>query len=307
MKKHLIELIKRASCELPDDVTDSIRKSLSKEDKTKPAHYALMSILENVELAKHNSTPICQDTGSNIWRVYHSPGINTDTITKQIHSATREARKLSYLRPNAVNPITGENTGDNIGIHFPTISFHQWKNKSISFDLMLKGGGCENVSSQYKLPDKNLKAERDLDGVRRIVLDAIFQAQGRGCAPGIIGVGIGGDRVTGMQEAKNQLFRLLNDTNNNSELKKLENTLHKEANQLGIGPMGYGGNTSVLGVKAGFIHRVPASYFVSISYMCWACRRSSLTIAPSGKAAFSQISQIARQHLPKGTYPKASK
>lgn len=292
MKKHLIELIKIASCELPDDVKSAIKKNASKEDKGTPAHLALDTILQNIDLAKKNSTPLCQDTGSNIWIVYHPSGYNTAYIETEIKSATREARKKSYLRPNAVNPVTGENSGDNTGINFPTIHFKQWKKKSLGFDLMLKGGGCENVSAQYKLPDKSLKAERDLDGVRRIVLDSVFQAQGMGCAPGILGVGIGGDRVTGMEKAKEQLFRLLDDTNKDKTLDKLESTLLNETNQLGIGPMGYGGKTTILGVKAGALHRVPASYFVSISYMCWACRRASMTITPSGKVSYSQTSHL---------------
>jgi fumarate hydratase class I len=299
MKKHLVELIKKASCQLPDDVIDALKRNRKREEKNSPARFAFNGILENIEISKNNSTPVCQDTGSNIWMVYHPAGYNTATLTKQIHSATRTAREKSYLRPNAVNPVTGQNTGDNIGRHFPTIIFHQWDSKSIAIDLMLKGGGCENVSSQNSLPNKRLNAGRDLDGVRKVVLDAIYQAQGRGCSPGIIGVGIGGDRVTGMIEAKEQLFRLLSDKNPDKELKKLETTLHKEANELGIGPMGYGGATTVLGVKAGYLHRVPASYFVSISYMCWACRRASLKISPSGKFTFSQESQIALAHQEK--------
>lgn len=157
--------------------------------------------------------------------------------------------------------------------------FHEWEKDSIQVDLLLKGGGCENVSSQYKLPDAGLGAGRDLDGVRRVVLDSVHQAQGKGCAPGVLGVAIGGDRGSSYIKSKQQLLRPLPDENPQEELAILENQLHEQANELSIGPMGFGGKTTVLGVKVGAQHRLPASYFVSIAYMCWANRRASMSVA----------------------------
>ena len=161
--------------------------------------------------------------------------------------------------------------------------FHEWAKDTLHVDLLLKGGGCENVSDQYKLPDARLHAGRDLEGVRRVVLDAVYQAQGKGCAPGVLGVAIGGDRGSSYLKSKQQLLRPLDDANPNEELAALEEQLYKEANELGIGPMGFGGQTTVLGVKVGTQHRLPASYFVSIAYMCWACRRRTLDFKPSGR------------------------
>jgi fumarate hydratase class I len=112
--------------------------------------------------------------------------------------------------------------------------------------------------------------------VRKVVLDAVHQAQGQGCAPGILGVAIGGDRGSAYYASKEVLFRRLDDENENPELAQLEKRLTEEANQLGIGPMGFGGKTTVLGTKITALNRLPASYFVTVSYMCWAYRRRRL-------------------------------
>lgn len=286
LKKHLVELIRRASTQLPPDVVDALRKGQRSEKAGTPAKAALSTILNNIKLSAQNSTPLCQDTGTNIWHIYHPRSICKSALEETVREATVEARNAAYLRPNAVDPISGLNSGTNLGIRFPVISLYEWQQKSIRAAVMLKGGGCENVSCQYALPHSELSAGRDLEGVRRVVLDGVFQAQGKGCSPGIVGVGIGGDRITGMIEAKHQLWRELTDVNTNPLLNTLETRLYRECNQLGIGPMGYGGKTTVLGVKIGAIHRVPASFFVSISYMCWASRRAGVTIYPSGKATF---------------------
>ena len=188
------------------------------------------------------------------------------------------ATEKSILRPNIVDPITGKNTGNNIGINHPVIHFHQWDKDYVEFRLMLKGGGSENVGAQYRLPDSVLNAGRDMKGVRKCILDAVFKAQGQGCAPGIIGVGIGGDRATSYVLSKEQFWRDLNDKNENPVLAEMEETLLEEINSLGIGSMGLGGKTTILGVKMAYMHRVPASYFVSVSYLCWAARRASIAI-----------------------------
>jgi fumarate hydratase class I len=150
---------------------------------------------------------------------------------------------------------------------------------------MLKGGGCENVGAQYSLPHEPLHADRDLDGCRKVILDAVLQAQGKGCGPGVLGVCIGGDRATGYEFSKTQLLRTLDDRNPVPPLDALEQDVLKTANTLGIGPMGFGGRTTLLGVKIGAANRVPASYFVSISYMCWAFRRMGVALDATGGIA----------------------
>ena len=273
-----VELVRRASTDLPADVEAALRVAHDREEPGSAAAGALETVLENVALARVNSTPICQDTGVPIFYVYHNQGVSTRHLQAQLEAAVAEATRRAYLRPNAVDPITGRNSGNNLGTGFPTFHFEQWDDNHLQVDLLLKGGGSENVGVQYKLPYAPLEAGRDLDGVRRVVLDAVYQAQGKGCAPSVLGIAIGADRGTGYVHAKEQLFRPLDDVNSVPELAALEERLLRECNELGIGPMGFGGKTTVFGVKIGAYHRLPACYFVSIAYMCWACRRASLRL-----------------------------
>jgi len=277
----ILELVRRAATDLPPDVERKLRAALEQEEPGSAAYGALETILKNVELARANSTPICQDTGTPIFYVHYPEGWSTRKLRQMIQDAVAEATRRTYLRPNAVNAITGQNTGNNIGDeHYPTIHFEEVEGDTLTIDLMLKGGGCENVGAQYKLPDSRLHARRDLEGVRKVVLDAVFQAQGKGCAPGVLGVAIGGDRGTSYLASKEALLRPLedDDVNPDPRLAELEQRLTEEANQLGIGPMGFGGQTTVLGTRIKGLHRLPASYFVSVSYMCWAYRRRRMIV-----------------------------
>jgi fumarate hydratase class I len=273
-----VELIRRAATDLPRDVELALRAARDREAPGSAAEGALNTILENVEVARGNSTPVCQDTGVPIFTIWHSEGASVRLLQEQVEAAVAEATRRAYLRPNAVDPVSGRNSGNNLGAAFPTFHFEEWENDALRADLLLKGGGSENVGAQYKLPDGALGAGRDLEGVRRVVLDAVYQAQGNGCAPGVLGIAIGGDRGSGMIHAKEQLLRPLADRNPVPELAELEERLVRECNELGIGPMGFGGKTTVFGVKIGAYHRLPACYFVSIAYMCWACRRARMTI-----------------------------
>ncbi len=275
----LLELVRKAATELPQDMVDALEKGKAREVPGSAAAQALEAILQNVEMAREMSTPICQDTGTPIFEVYYPFGVSTRMLKEQIEEAVVLATAKSYLRPNAVDSLTGKNSGNNLGIEFPTIHFHEWAEERIFITLQLKGGGSENVSIQYKLPDARLAAGRDLEGVRRVVLDAVLKAQGKGCAPGVLGVAIGGDRGTGYIVAKRQLLRKIGEPNSDPQLDALERRIYSEANELGIGPMGFGGKTTILDVKIGIAHRLPACYFVTIAYMCWANRRASLTVS----------------------------
>jgi len=200
--------------------------------------------------------------------------------------AVKEATARQYLRPNAVNTLTGKNTGNGAGRGIPFLHFAEWDKPEIEIRMLLKGGGSENVGSQYKLPDTRLDAGRDFEGVRKVVLDAVFQAQGKGCSPGTLGICIGGDRVSGYEESKRQLLRPLPDVNPEPKLAELEARLLREGNELGVGPMGFGGGTTLLGVKIGVLDRLPACYFVTISYMCWASRRTGVSIGEGGEVTW---------------------
>jgi fumarate hydratase, class I len=275
----ILELVRLAATDLPADVEAGLHQAVERETPGSAARSTLETILQNVDLARNNSTPICQDTGTPIFYVYHPPDWSTRQMTQQIRDAVAEATHRAYLRPNAVDSLTGKNSGNNLGDkHFPTIHFEEIEGDTLKVDLMLKGGGCENVGAQYSLPNSALGAGRDLEGVRKVVLDAVHKAQGKGCAPGILGVAIGGDRGSSFLVSKETLFRQLNDLNPDPELAQLEDRITEQANQLGIGPMGFGGENTVLGTKITSAYRLPASFFVSVSYMCWAYRRRSMTI-----------------------------
>ncbi|MGD8966822.1 MAG: fumarate hydratase [Anaerolineae bacterium] len=273
-----VELIRRAATDLPPDVELALREARDREAPGSAAEGALNTVLENVAIARENSTPICQDTGLPLFTVRYSQGTGVRHLQEQIEAAIAEATERAYLRPNAVDPVTGRNSGNNLGVGFPTYHFGEWDSDYLRVDVLLKGGGSANVGAQYKLPYAPLKAGRDLDGVRKVVLEAVYQAQGRGCAPSVLGITIGGDRGSGYVHAKEQLLRPLGDTNPVPELAELEGRLLRECNELGIGPMGFGGKTTVFSVKIGAYHRLPACYFVSIAYMCWACRRARMTV-----------------------------
>jgi fumarate hydratase class I len=275
-KAGLVEFIRRTSAELPEDVKQALIRAREQEAPGSAAESALKTILHNVDLSQQMSSPICQDTGTLIFYVDYPTGVSTIQMRQMIQEAVAEATAKFYLRPNAVDSLTGKNSGNNLGREFPIIHFEEWEEPYIRLRLMLKGGGCENVGAQYSLPNSKLGADRNLTGVKKVILDAAYQAQGKGCAPGILGIGIGGDRETSFMISKKQFFRKLDDKNPNPELAQLEEEILKKGNQLGIGPMGFGGKTTLLGVKADWAHRLPASFFVSISYMCWADRRRTM-------------------------------
>jgi fumarate hydratase class I len=274
---HFVELIRRAATDLPADMESALRSAHDREVPDSAAQNTLDAILENVRLSRERSTPICQDTGTPIFYVYYPTGWSTLELRRQIREAVAQATARSYLRPNSVDALTGKNPGNNLGDDFPYFHFEEWEEAHLEVDLMLKGGGCENVGAQYSLPDARLRANRDLEGVRRAVLDAVHQAQGMGCAPAVIGVAVGGDRASSYIKSKEQFYRPLEDESPDPRLAALEKRLVEEANRLGIGPMGFGGKTTVLSVKIDSLERLPASYFVTASYMCWADRRRTLT------------------------------
>jgi len=280
LTNNILELIRRTSTSLPADVEHRLQLAARAEATGSAGREALETILKNVEISRSNSTPICQDTGTPIFHMRLPVGESMRAVRDQIRSALAEATRRAYMRPNAVDAIHDRNTGNNLGgDDFPQVHFDEVDaDEPLTIELLLKGGGCENVGAQYSLPDGRLGAGRDLAGVRKVVLDAVQRAQGQGCAPGILGVAIGGDRGSSYVKSKEVLFSELGVRNPDGQLAALEERLTQEANQLGIGPMGFGGETTVLDTKITGLHRLPASYFVSVSYMCWAYRRGKMIV-----------------------------
>ncbi len=288
LTQDILELVRLTATNLPPDVEEKLRASFEQEEPGSAAAGAFDTILKNVEMARANSTPICQDTGTPLFYVHYPEGWSTRKLRAQIQAAVVEATQKAYLRPNSVNAVSGKNTGDNSGDeHYPTIHFEEIdEDQPLAIELMLKGGGCENVGAQYKLPDNKLGAGRDLEGVRKVVLDAVYQAQGKGCAPGSLGVSIGGDRGSSYLASKEALLGQIDEANPDPEIAALEKQITAQANEMGIGPMGFGGATTVLDTKIKGLHRLPASYFVSVSYMCWAYRRRKMVVQ-EGQVTYS--------------------
>lgn len=278
LNEAILELLRRASTDLSADVQQSLQVARDGEGDGTPARAVFDTILENVEMARKQSTPMCQDTGSPAFFIDYPEGGIERTYRESIEWAAAEATNRQYLRPNAVDPVSGKNSGNNVGINAPYVHFHQWPKDETRVRLLLKGGGSENVGTQYKLPHAPIHAGRDLEGVRRVIIDAVKNAQGLGCAPGVIAVGLGGTRDISYALAKEQLFRKMGTRSEQPELAELELRLLKELNQLEIGPMGFGGNTTVLDVFIGTQHRHPATFYVSMTYNCWAFRRKEMII-----------------------------
>ena len=287
LEEALVELIRLASTNLPPDQIEAMQAAAAREPENSMARKTFEMMLANARAASETSTPTCQDTGTLLFYVLYGPEHRQRELTRTIEGAVKEATRRTFLRPNAVDSLTGRNSGDNTGTGSPYVHFEEQDEPGLSIRLMLKGGGSENMGRQYTLPDSALGAGRDLEGVRLCVVDAVFKAQGFGCAPGVIGVGVGGDRMSSFLASKESLFRSVDDEHADPDIAALERSLLDECNELGIGPMGFGGKTSALGVKISFRHRVPASYFVSITYMCWANRKAKMSYV-DGVADYEQ-------------------
>ena len=303
--ERIVELIRETSSSLPEDVLKALKSALRKEERGKSAAVVLKTILDNCALAKKQSTPLCQDTGTLAFYVDES--LKKKVTPAVIKRAVAIATERGYLRKNCIDSVTGKSYDDNCCDGAPVVHYvatdgdsgvpePRPKERGGKVTLLLKGGGSENMSRQYSLPDASLGAGRDLEGVRKCILDAVVKAQGFGCAPGILGVCIGGDRATAYEVAKEQLLRPIGSGKDSASpvggagtageaeslpLRKLEARILKEANSLGIGPMGLGGKTTLLGVKIASRPRVPASFFVTVAYMCWACRRRTIVVGGS--------------------------
>lgn len=272
----IVELITQTSTNLPPDVRAAMKRAMEAEAAGTRAGQALAIIADNIDQASDDEGAICQDTGMPTFEVHAPVGANQIVMRQQIREAVAEATRRGKLRPNSVDSITGQNTGNNLGPGTPIIHFAQWERDEIEVKLILKGGGCENTNAQYALPaelDHLGRADRSLDGVRKCILHAAWKAQGKGCGPGALGVCIGGDRTSGYTHAKEQLFRTLDDSNPDPRLAALEQSVMTTVNSMGVGPMGFGGETTLIGCKIGALNRLPASFFVSVAYDCWAFRR----------------------------------
>lgn len=283
----IVELYIKTATSLPADVVKGLYRALSKERGVSKKVVSI--IIDNINASKVKRRPVCQDTGVPIFYVEKPFLLKQSHIKNEIISGTKMATRIIPLRPNAVDIITNKNSGDNTGTGFPVIYFDEIEDNKLVISLMLKGAGSENISQLYKLPDENLKAERDFDGVKKCVVDAVYKAQGMGCPPYFIGVGAGATRDQVARLSKEQLMRKIHDKNKNSFLNDVEEDILNEINKLGIGPIGFGGKTTALSVKIGVNHRHPATYFVDVSISCWANRRAKVVCKYKNQDRFFEL------------------
>lgn len=276
--ERIVGLIHETSCSIPDDVERAVKAARRREERGTSADVVLGTILDNVRLARQKGTPLCQDTGTLTFFV--DERLRRRVTPDLLKRAVARATQAGYLRKNTIDSLTGKSYDDNCADGAPVVHYTEKRGARPSVTLLMKGGGSENMSRQYSLPDSALGAGRDLAGVRACLLDAVVKTQGYGCAPGILGVCIGGDRATGFETAKEQVLRALDKSGESDDptLWKLERQILREANSLGIGPMGLGGKTTLLGVRIATRPRVPASYFVTVAYLCWAARRRTISL-----------------------------
>jgi fumarate hydratase subunit alpha len=273
-------ILKQAVIFLPDDVKAALKKAYA--DETETGKTQLKAILDNIELAEKYKAPVCQDTGTIIF--YAKAGEKVKGLSKveeALTNATKRATKEVPLRPNAVNPFTGKNSGDNTGRYLPFLNWEVVPGDSLELTVMTKGGGSENVClGGMIVPGEGIK------GLKKFVVDAVVKAGAQPCPPNILGVAMGGGADISMKLAKKALLRPLTEHNADPELAALEKELFEAANMTGIGPMGLGGKTTVLGVHVDFAFRHPASFPAAVAFNCWAARRATARISADGSVEY---------------------
>jgi len=276
-----VRLLQLAVTELPNDVKEALEKAY-RDEESEAGRTQLEAIINNVKLAEKTRTPMCQDTGVIIFYVKAgAKAKDLDKIEQALREATQRATKEVPLRPNAVNPLTGENSGDNSGRFVPFIHWEIVPGNNVEITVFPKGGGSENVCALSMIrPGEGIK------GLKKFVVDTVVSAGAKPCPPNILGVAVGGGADIAMKLAKAALLRPLNQPNPDPQLAQLEKELYEAANSTGIGPMGLGGKFTVLGVNVEYAHRHPASYPVAVAVQCWAARRASAKIHPDGKVEY---------------------
>ncbi|MBS7636429.1 fumarate hydratase [Candidatus Bathyarchaeota archaeon] len=274
-------LLKQAVIYLPEDVKEALKKAYA-EETSETGKTQLKAILDNIELAEKYMAPVCQDTGTIIFYVQAGAKVkNLDKIEEALVKATRRATKEIPLRPNAVDPLTQKNSGDNTGRFIPYINWEIVPGDSLELTVMPKGGGSENVCLTGMLvPGEGINI------LKKFVIEAVINAGAQPCPPTILGVAMGGGADIAMKIAKKALLRPLDQPNPNPEIAKLERELYEAANMTGIGPMGLGGKTTVLGVHVEYAFRHPASFPAAVAFNCWAARRATARIYSDGTVEY---------------------
>ncbi len=276
LRDGIVELYRKVATSVPPDVEEALRASRSRETPESEAFEVLDGILDKIKRARKEAGLICMETGMPAFYISVPKGLSHDEIMDTVKEATRLATLKVPLSASAVDIVTERNTGDNTGKGFPIIYLEQSPSDILTVELTLRCPECEAQGQTYSLPSEALGAERNLDGIARCALDAVKSAQGKGCPPYVVGIGAGAskDQVTAL--SRKQLLRKLSEPSEEEAVAALESRVLAEINGLGIGPLGRGGSTTALDVKAGLNHRLTASFVVDVYLSCWALRRGRL-------------------------------
>lgn len=274
-------LLKLAVIYVPDDVKQALKKAHA-EETSDTGKTQLKTILDNIELAEKYQAPVCQDTGTLIFYVKAgAKAKDLDKVEEALINATRKATKEIPLRPNAVDPFTQKNSGDNTGRYIPYVNWEIVPGDKVELTVMTKGGGSENVCiGGMIVPGEGI------NGLKKFVVDAVIKAGAQPCPPNILGIAIGGGADISMRLAKKTLLKPLDEPNPDPAIAKLEKEILEAVNMTGIGPMGLGGKTTVLGVHIDYAFRHPASFPAAVAFNCWAARRASARINADGTVEY---------------------
>lgn len=283
LRDGLVELYKKVATSIPKDIEDALRAAVQREtDET--VKEALANTVGACIAARTGATAICDDSGLPIFYARVPKGLSQQMVREVIIEATERATEKIPLRSNAIDSLTGEAAGGNVGTLFPMIFIEETEQSTLTIDLMLRGGTSEHLSVSYRLPEEMSAepvpglttagmAERNLNGIRACVIDAVMKAQGKGCPPYIIGVGVGGAKEQVALLSGRQLLRKVHDVNPDPRCAALEAQILDDINTHISGTPGFAGKTTALAVKMGVAHRHPESFLVDISFSCWAHRR----------------------------------
>lgn len=282
LEQSLLELVQRAASELSQDVLTAVERARKNEDPDSNARVALEYVRESLVLAADPPRPISPDPVATHFYVVAPPGYDTLAFEEAARAAMTEATRAGYLESGLVDPVTGKPVRSGVGTGNPAVHFQLEDRKTVEVRVLLDTGVEPGPGAHYILPDESITASRNLAGVRRAALDALIQSQGSGTGPGVLAVGIGGDRTSGAALAHQQFLRPLNERSRTKALADLEARILEDANNLGIGPMGFGGKTALLAVKVGAQLSAGSNYHVSVCYLGWNCRRQGVELDAKG-------------------------
>lgn len=273
VEETVCQIYREAVINLPEDVKNALKDAYEgEEDKT--ARLNLETVLENIETASENSIPMCQDTGLPI--IFVKLGhVEVENLYDGIRRGVARATSEVPLRPNVVDPLTRENTGNNLGKGIPQINVELVDEDFLELTVFPKGFGSENNNAlKMGLPGEGV------EGVKKFVLETVLKAGGKPCPPTVVGVGIGGSSDMVMKLAKKALLRPVGERNPDKRLAELEEELLELINNTGIGPMGLGGKTTSLDVKIELADTHTAGLPMGVCIQCWAARHATAVLRP---------------------------